>query len=179
MGILLAPLKPTGYFRLADEVLNDSGVSEGRGVAERAKLILGYLAQDAAHDFAGTRLRQAWRRIAMRSGVAIGPISLRTPDHELFVQLRGRWFARHQRHIGVDALALDVVPVADRIAASDTFGCPRLWARPKGSHRQCRDRTSLRLRLRTSWSILLTTPGIFVAVAIGTFRTVARLRRMF
>jgi hypothetical protein len=29
------------------------------------------------------------------------------------------------------------------------------------SHRQCGDRTSLRLRLRMSWSILLTTLGIF------------------
>jgi hypothetical protein len=49
----------------------------GSAVAERAKLILGYLAQVRRMDFAGARFWQAWGDW-MRSGVAIGPISLRT-----------------------------------------------------------------------------------------------------
>ena len=49
----------------------------------------------------------------MRSGEAIGPISLRTQRDQFLAQLLARLLARHQRHIGVDALALDVVRIAD------------------------------------------------------------------
>jgi hypothetical protein len=45
-----------------------------RGVAQRAEIVLGDLAQDAAHDLAGAGLRQA-RRPLDQSGEAIGPIS--------------------------------------------------------------------------------------------------------
>ena len=49
----------------------------------------------------------------MRSGEAIGPISLRTQLHQFLAQLLARLLAGHQRDIGVDALALDVVRIAD------------------------------------------------------------------
>src|SRR3954466_4677616 len=42
-----------------DEVVHDARVGQRRGVAERAEIILGDLAQDAAHDLAGPRLGQA------------------------------------------------------------------------------------------------------------------------
>ena len=49
----------------------------------------------------------------MRSGVAMGPISLRTQRDQLLAQLLGRLLAGLQRDVGVDALALDVVREAD------------------------------------------------------------------
>ena len=49
----------------------------------------------------------------IRSGAAIGPISLRTHADQLLAQVLGRLLAGHQRHVGVDALALDVVRIAD------------------------------------------------------------------
>ena len=49
----------------------------------------------------------------IRSGEAIGPISLRTQCDQFLAQLLARLLARHQRDIGVDALALDVVRIAD------------------------------------------------------------------
>jgi hypothetical protein len=48
----------------------------------------------------------------MWSGVAIGPISLRTQATSSFAVLRSGSFG-HQGDIGVDALALDVVREAD------------------------------------------------------------------
>ena len=53
------------------------------------------------------------------SGVAIGPISLRTQADQLLAQLLGRLLAGLQRHVGVDALALDVVRVADHGGLGD------------------------------------------------------------
>ena len=47
------------------------------------------------------------------SGVAIGPISWRTQCDQFLAQMFARLDAVHQRHIGVDALALDVVRIAD------------------------------------------------------------------
>src|SRR5579871_352636 len=38
------------------EVVDHGGIGQGRGVAERARLVLGDLAQDAAHDLAGAGL---------------------------------------------------------------------------------------------------------------------------
>ena len=74
-------------------------------------LVLGDLAQDAAHDLAGAGLRQAGAHCS-RSGLAIGPISLRT--HCTSSLRSRRWLStRLQRDIGVDALALDVVGIAD------------------------------------------------------------------
>ncbi len=49
----------------------------------------------------------------INSGEAIGPISLRTQLHQFLAQVLARLLARHQGDIGVDALALDVVRIAD------------------------------------------------------------------
>ena len=57
----------------------------------------------------------------IRSGEAIGPISLRTQLRKLLPQLFGWLFAVHQRDIAVDALTLDVVRVADNRGFGD-FG---------------------------------------------------------
>src|SRR5436190_20338046 len=48
------------FFVLAvlDEVVDDSGIRQRRGIAEAARLVLGDLAQDPAHDLAGACLRQ-------------------------------------------------------------------------------------------------------------------------
>src|SRR5690606_22848104 len=42
-----------------DELLHDLRIGEGRGVAEGVVLVGGDLAEDAAHDLAGARLREA------------------------------------------------------------------------------------------------------------------------
>ena len=49
----------------------------------------------------------------MRSGEAIGPISFRTHCDQLLAQRLVGCLAGHQRDVGVDALALDRVRVAD------------------------------------------------------------------
>ena len=49
----------------------------------------------------------------MRSGEAIGPISFRTQATSSLRSPSDARLAGHQRHVGVDALALDVVRVAD------------------------------------------------------------------
>ena len=49
----------------------------------------------------------------IRSGEAIGPISLRTQATSSLRRSSRRLLARHQGDIGVDALALDVVRIAD------------------------------------------------------------------
>src|SRR5690348_18099738 len=38
-----------------DEVIDHGGISQGRGVAEARRLVLGDLAQDSAHDLARAR----------------------------------------------------------------------------------------------------------------------------
>jgi hypothetical protein len=49
----------------------------------------------------------------MTSGFAIAPISLAHPCDEFLAQLFRRSHAGLQRHIGIDALPLDVVRIAD------------------------------------------------------------------
>ena len=49
----------------------------------------------------------------IRSGEAIGADLLAHPADQFLPQLVGRLLAGHQRDIGVDALALDVVRIAD------------------------------------------------------------------
>ena len=44
---------------VVDQILHDGRVGERRGVAEIGKIVLGDLAQDAAHDLAGAGLGQA------------------------------------------------------------------------------------------------------------------------
>ena len=44
-----------------DEIVDDVGIGERGGVAERARIVLGDLPEDAAHDLAGAGFRQARR----------------------------------------------------------------------------------------------------------------------
>src|SRR2546430_1114869 len=48
---------------VVDEVVDHGRIGERRGVAQRAVIVLGDLAQDAAHDLAGARFRQARREL--------------------------------------------------------------------------------------------------------------------
>ncbi len=108
----LARPYPLRFCRLLDEVVDHGGVGEGRGVAEAAELVLGDLAQDAAHDLAGARLGQAGRELD-EVGRGDRADLLAHPGDELLAQVLARLLAGHQRDVGVDALALDVVRVAD------------------------------------------------------------------
>src|SRR5262245_13170839 len=51
-----------------DEIANHRGIGERRGVAKARGIILGDLAQDAAHDLAGARLRQAGGKLDQIGG---------------------------------------------------------------------------------------------------------------
>ena len=55
--------RPALVLPVGDQVVDDGRIGEGRGVAERAELVLGDLAQDAAHDLAGAGLGQAGREL--------------------------------------------------------------------------------------------------------------------
>ena len=44
---------------IGDEVVDDGGIGQRRGIAEVGEIVLGDLAQNAAHDLAGTGLGQA------------------------------------------------------------------------------------------------------------------------
>src|SRR3984893_12943320 len=51
-----------------DEIVDDGGIGQCRGIAEASRLVLGDLAQDAPHDLAGARLGQAWRELDLVGG---------------------------------------------------------------------------------------------------------------
>ncbi len=72
-----APIAQPLFIRLAIRSSTTAGSAQSRCVAKGAKVVLGDLAQDAAHDLARPRFGQA-RRPLERSGLAIGPISVRT-----------------------------------------------------------------------------------------------------
>src|SRR5690606_37097782 len=48
---------------VVDQVANHAGIRQGGGIAERAVVVLGDLAQDAAHDLAGAGLGEAGREL--------------------------------------------------------------------------------------------------------------------
>ncbi len=94
------------------EVVDHGRIGRGRGVAEAGRFVLGDLAQDAAHDLAGARLGQAGRELDQVRRCDRAD-ALADPGDQLLAQRFGRLSALHQRDIGIDALALDVVRVAD------------------------------------------------------------------
>lgn len=49
---LLLPLASLPVLPVGDQVIDDRGVGERRGVVECGEIVLGDLAQDAAHDLA-------------------------------------------------------------------------------------------------------------------------------
>ncbi len=100
---------PTRFFTRSSIA---AGSGQGGGVAEVGHIALGHLAQDAAHDFAGTSLGQGRRPL---DGVRGGewPDLGAHPFDELGAQ-RVAWRAVGlQGDIGVDTLALDVVRESD------------------------------------------------------------------
>ena len=67
----------TGPGAVADQVLDHRRIGQRGGVAQRAHLVLGDLAQNAPHDLARAGLGQAGAHW-ITSGLAMGPISART-----------------------------------------------------------------------------------------------------
>src|SRR3954452_19203414 len=106
------PLRGLLVLPVLDEVVDHAGIGQGRGVAQAARLVLGYRAQDAAHDLAGARFWQTRCELNL-VGRSDWADLLAHPGDELLAQILGWLDARHQGHIGVDALALDVVREAD------------------------------------------------------------------
>src|SRR5690606_24380538 len=94
-----------------DEVADHAGVGEGRDVAEVARVVLGDLAQDAAHALARPGLRHARGPLDQVGAGARADLLAAPLDQPLATLVRGL-LAGVGRHIGVDALALDLVRVA-------------------------------------------------------------------
>ena len=95
-----------------DEIVDHRRIGQRRGVAEVGEIVLGDLAQDAPHDLAGAGLRQAGREL---DEVGLGDRAdlLADPLDQFLAQRVVASLAGHQRDIGVDALALDGVRIAD------------------------------------------------------------------
>src|SRR5262245_42119409 len=94
------------------QVIHHRRVGQRRGIAERAVFVLGDLAQDAAHDLAGAGLRQAGGELdEIRRGDRADLLA--HPADQFLAQVLRRLLAAHQRHVGIDALALDVMRIAD------------------------------------------------------------------
>ena len=97
---------------VVDQILDHRRVGKRRDVAQVRELVLRDLAQDAAHDLARARLGQA-RRELDQVGRGDGADLLPDVRDELLAQVLAPRLARVQRDVAVDALALEVVRVAD------------------------------------------------------------------
>ena len=62
---------------IVDQAVDDTGIGQGGGVAQIGEIVFGDFAQDAAHDLAGSGFGRPCDHCS-QSGLAIGPISLRT-----------------------------------------------------------------------------------------------------
>jgi len=99
LEILLLPL---------DERIHHAGVGECGGVANLVGVVLGNLPQDAPHDFAGARLRQAGRKLNF-VGHGDGADFLADVRGQVFLQFLALGDAVLERDEGVERLAFDVV----------------------------------------------------------------------
>jgi hypothetical protein len=61
-----------------DQIVDHARVSQGRSVAQRAEIILGNLAQDAAHDLAGAGLERSSKFLSFSSRANFASESRRT-----------------------------------------------------------------------------------------------------
>ena len=77
------------FWRCCDEIVDHGGIRQGRGVAEAARLVLGDLAQDAAHDLAGAGLRQARCELDLVGRRDRADV-LAHPRHQFLAQLLAR-----------------------------------------------------------------------------------------
>gem|GEM_PF-4032660 len=95
-----------------DQVIDDGGIGERRGVTQRAEIVFGDLAQDTAHDLAGAGFRQAGSELDLVRCCHRADLIAHMLD-EFGAQRFVAGLARHQRHIAIDALSLDMVRIAD------------------------------------------------------------------
>src|SRR3954470_18854802 len=95
-----------------DEIVDHARICEGGGVTKAAELVFGNLAQDAPHDLARTSLGQTGRKL---DNIWRGNWAdlLADVGHQLLSHHIGWRFSGHQGYVGIDALALDVVRIAD------------------------------------------------------------------
>ncbi|MPL84631.1 hypothetical protein SDC9_30596 [bioreactor metagenome] len=96
---------------VVDQLLHHRGIGQRRDVAKAAIIVLGDLAQDAAHDLARAGLRQAGRpldQVGLGDRADLGA----HPLLEFLAQRVRGLLVVHQGDIGVDALALELVRVA-------------------------------------------------------------------
>ena len=96
---------------VADQILHNTGVGQGRGIAQAIQLIAGNLAQDAAHDLARAGFWQA-RRPLHELGTGKGADLIGNKGLQLLDQLLARLDTVHRGDVDIDALALDVVRAA-------------------------------------------------------------------
>ena len=95
-----------------DEVGDHRWFGQRRDIAEIAEIVLGDLAQDSPHDLAGASLRQSWRELnEIRRGDRADLLA--HPIAQLDLERVRFRLPRHQRDVAIDALALDVVGIAD------------------------------------------------------------------
>src|ERR1044072_1016501 len=97
---------------LADQHVDESGVGKGRGIPKASEVILRDLTKNTPHDLARAGFWQCRREVEMIGG---GDRADLAPN--LLAQLRrervARCEPRDEGHRGVNALALDVVRIAD------------------------------------------------------------------
>ena len=112
---------------ILDKIVDHVRIGKGRRVAKIVDLVLGDLAQDAPHDLAGTRFREAGGELDdVRRGDRADVVT--HPALQLLAQVVVALRAALQGDIGVDALALLLVRIADdcrlgdlRVGAERTF----------------------------------------------------------
>src|ERR1019366_1755271 len=82
---------------MLDQIVDHGGIRQRRGIAEASRLVLGDLAQDAAHDLAGAGLGQARRELDLVGRRDRADV-LAHPRHQFLAQLLAGLGAGHQRH---------------------------------------------------------------------------------
>ena len=128
------PAKRGSIDPVADQIFDNRGIGQGGNITERLKFLFGNLAQDAAHDFAGTGF---WQSGCELNDVRAGdrPDILATPGDEIRAAPRSAQ-GGSSSDVGIDALALDVVRIADHGGFGDlrmgderafTSAVPRRW----------------------------------------------------
>ena len=107
---------------VVDKVIDHRRIGERRGVAQIAELILGDLAQNSPHDLARACFRQAGRELD-QVGRSNRADLLANPSNELLAEIFSWLLAGHQRDVCVDALALDIVRIANDRGFRDLGMC--------------------------------------------------------
>src|SRR5574337_1621382 len=97
---------------MIDKLLDDGWIGESRCVAEVPEFAFGNFAQDASHDFAGSRLWKSGGELDQIGG-GYGADLLPDPQVQLLPQVSARLLSGHQGDISVNALALDIVRISD------------------------------------------------------------------